>query len=147
MQSTNKWKNKTTNTECIMSYVLKVRIQQIECLPAQSTNQLHTQLQPHSHFQWLRHSVAAPLSEHATKQKKPGQRRLVTLVPQQTLMQCRPDSCTAAASGCCCSSFICSMNLFSWDCGVSQPVYAALVVKKSCLCNSLQSQFCKSFLY
>ena len=75
-----------------MSYVLKVRIQRIECLPAQSTNQLHIQLQPHPHFQWLRHSVAAPLSGHATNRKKPVQRRPVTLVPQRNPMQCRSDS-------------------------------------------------------
>jgi len=74
-----------------MSYVLRVRIQRIECLSAQSTNQLHfIQLQPHPHFEWLRHSVAAPLSEHATNRKK-VQRRPVRLVPQRNPMQCRPD--------------------------------------------------------
>jgi len=71
-----------------MSYVLKVTIQQIECLPAQSTNQLHIQVQPHPHFQWLRHSVAVPLSEHATNRKKKP-----VLVLQRNPMQTdKPDS-------------------------------------------------------
>ena len=74
-----------------MYYVLRVRIQRIECLSAQSTNQLHfIQLQPHPHFEWLRHSVAAPLSEHATNRKK-VQRRPVRLVPQRNPMQRLPD--------------------------------------------------------
>ena len=52
-----------------MSYVLIVRIQLIEYLLVQSTNQLHIQLPPHPHFQRLRHSVVAPLCEHATNKK------------------------------------------------------------------------------
>ena len=72
-----------------MFYVLKAIIQPIECLLAQSTNQLHIQLQPHPHFQWLRHSLATSFSEHATNRRK-----TVRLGPQRILTQCWPDSCT-----------------------------------------------------
>ena len=105
-----------------MSYVLKVRIQWIECLPAQSTEQLHIQLQPTRISNDLRHSVAA----HATNRKKPfnvglrgwGRNEIQCIVGQ------------TAVRG--------SVLLFSWDCVVSQSVYAVLVADSSLAARHLK---------